>query len=409
MKVIRSITERLIPGQSVVTIGNFDGLHLGHRAIIDEVKRLSDQVGATAVAITFEPHPLEVLVPEKAPKLLMTTDQKTRILANTGIDLLMLQDFDIDFLRLSAESFIEDYLINYFKARIICVGHNFRFGYRHEGNVDTLLKYKEKFEVVEVPPVTVSNTQISSSSIRKHLENGNLKVARKMLGRPYEIEGKVVPGFSRGRRETVPTINIGYHGELLPADGVYISRIALDGGTFLPAVTNVGFRPTFDGEDRSVETYVLDSLLKENPAYASLQFIKRLRSEEKYSSAAKLKLQIERDTNRARRFFYHLASTLKNKGSKKNNSLKRDIDKEIQIKMYSRPDCHLCDKAHLVIEQARSQHIFNFQVVNIEGDSELEAAYGKEIPVICINGDRAFKHEVDPSELKRKLERLWSP
>ena len=303
MKVVHSLAEAQISGSSVVTIGNFDGLHRGHRSILERVRERARELGTISAAITFNPHPLRFLAPDRAPRPIATLDQKIRLIADIGINLLLVQDFNDHFSKLSPKEFIHAYLINHFRAQAVCVGHNFRFGHRHAGDVDTLIRWRDHYEVIEVAPVAVGRDFVSSSRIRRTLKDGDVRAARRMLGRCYEIEGAIASGSGRGRIETVPTLNMESQNELVPGNGVYVTRIALDGGSFLQGVTNVGMRPTFGGKDRTIETHVLDGVVSGAGQGSRLRFLKRLRDEKKFSSAEDLLGQIQVDVATARKFF----------------------------------------------------------------------------------------------------------
>ena len=303
MKIARSLAEAQISASSVVTIGNFDGLHRGHRSILERVRERASELGTISAAIAFDPHPLRYLAPDRAPRLIATLDQKIRLIADIGIDLLLVQDFNDHFSRLSPKEFIYTYLINHFRAQAVCVGHNFRFGHQHAGDVDTLSRWRDHYEVIEVPPVAAGRDFVSSSRIRRALTDGDVRAARRMLGRCYEIEGTIVSGSGRGGSETVPTLNLEPQNELVPGNGVYVTRIALDGGSFLQGVTNVGMRPTFGGKDRTIETHVLDGIVSGTGVGGRLRFLKRLRDERRFSSAGDLLSQIQADVATARKFF----------------------------------------------------------------------------------------------------------
>lgn len=303
MKVAYSLAEAEIDGNSVVTIGNFDGLHKGHSAILERARNHAQTLGTTSVAITFNPHPVRVLAPDRAPPLISTLNQRIQLIAATGIDLLLVQEFNSDFSKLSPEEFVQNYLINHFQSEAVCVGKNFRFGHRHAGNVDKLDEWQESYEVIAVPAVEASGGFVSSSRIRTALSAGDLRSARKMLGRCYEIEGNVVSGTGRGKNETVPTINIDSLNDLILRDGVYVTRIELDGQSSFKAVTNIGTCPTFAGKKRTIETHVLDTSISFNTKFARLRFLNRLRDEKQFPDALVLMAQIQEDTEHARKFF----------------------------------------------------------------------------------------------------------
>jgi riboflavin kinase/FMN adenylyltransferase len=304
MKVVMSLADADVSQQpSVVSIGNFDGLHLGHREILATVVARARELGLRSVAMTFSPHPIRFLAPDRAPRMISTLDQKVRLIQETGIDVLFIATFDLPFSRLSPEEFVEQYLIRGLHARWVCVGGNFNFGYKQRGSIETLRQFKSQFEIIQVPPIRVRGTLISSSRIRQLVGQGQVSRACRLLGRWFDIEGQIVSGAGRGRTMRVPTLNVAPDNELIPGRGVYISRIALDGGPLMDAVTNVGIRPTFDETSLTIETFVLNDAVREDAARARLEFLHRLRDEKRFNSADELGAQIGVDVRRAQRFF----------------------------------------------------------------------------------------------------------
>src|SRR6185369_11514379 len=273
-----------------------------------------------SVAMTFSPHPIHFLAPDRAPRLISTPAQKLELIKSTGIDVLFVVPFDHSLSRMSPEHFVREYLIDALKTRSVCVGANFNFGYRQRGTIQTLREFQPQFEVIEVPPVRVRGTIVSSSRVRELVAAGEVSGACRLLGRWIQIEGEIVSGAGRGRTMKVPTLNLAPENELIPKVGVYVSRISLDGGPFMEAVTNVGFRPTFDQTDLTIETFVLKGVVPENVGKARLDFIYRLRDEKKFASPDALREQIAVDVKRAQKFFRLLG--------------------RVQVKIYSRPGCH---------------------------------------------------------------------
>ena len=303
MKVATSLADADVSHPSVVSIGNFDGLHLGHREILKTVVERARHFGVQSVAMTFSPHPIQFLAPDRAPRLISTLEQKIQLMRSTGIDVLFIAKFDHAFSRLSPEHFVREYLIDGLKARVVCVGANFNFGYRQRGTVQTLREFKAYFEVLEVPPVRVRGTIVSSSRIRELTNAGEVSAACRLLGRWIEIEGKIVSGAGRGRTLQAPTLNLEPENELIPRAGVYVTRISLDNGAFLDGVTNVGFRPTFGETHLTIETFVLNGPVPEGSQKARLDFLYRLRDERKFASVDELRSQIALDVQRAHKFF----------------------------------------------------------------------------------------------------------
>ena len=196
-----------------------------------------------------------------------------------------------------------EYLIDGLKARAVCVGGNFNFGYRQRGTLQTLRQFESDFEVIEVPPVRVRGTIVSSSRIRELTAAGEVSAAGRLLGRWIQIEGEIVSGAGRGRTMQAPTLNLAPQNELIPKVGVYVTRISLDHGPFMDAVTNIGFRPTFGENDLTIETFVLDRPVPEGAGSAQLKFMYRLRDEKKFASPDELRAQIGHDVGRAQKFF----------------------------------------------------------------------------------------------------------
>jgi riboflavin kinase/FMN adenylyltransferase len=303
MQVLTQIPDPVSDTPSAVAIGNFDGVHRGHQALLEAVGRDAARRGIRSVVITFDPHPLEEIAPERAPVPITTLDQRIRLIERHAIDVLFVQKFDDGFRHLSPDAFVQRYLVEAFGARSVTVGFNFRFGFRHSGDFRTLERYSGCFDTVAVPAVLDRGVPISSSLVRRLLEEGHVGLARRMLDRCYEIEGWVVSGAGRGRRETVPTLNLDPRNRLIPRDGVYLTRAAVDDDiVFRPAVTNVGVRPTFDEGPRSIETFVLDGNLS-TPGRLRLRFVKRLRDERRFDDPAALRAQIMKDVRIAEKYF----------------------------------------------------------------------------------------------------------
>jgi riboflavin kinase / FMN adenylyltransferase len=214
--------------------------------------------------------------------------------------------FDHTLSRMSPEHFVREFLVEGLKTHSICVGANFNFGYRQRGTIQTLREFESEFEVIEVPPVRVRGTIVSSSRVRELVGAGEVSGACRLLGRWIQIEGEIVSGAGRGRTMQVPTLNLAPANELIPKVGVYVSRISLDGGPYMEAVTNVGFRPTFDQTDLTIETFVLKGVVPEEVRRARLDFIYRLRDERKFASPAALRDQIALDVKRTQKFFRFL-------------------------------------------------------------------------------------------------------
>jgi riboflavin kinase/FMN adenylyltransferase len=391
MKVVSDLSDAALDTPSVLSIGNFDGLHLGHARILKTVVEQARRYGVQSAAMTFDPHPIQVLAPDKAPRLISTLLQKLRLLESTGIDLLFVARFDSRFGELTPESFIRRYIVEGFHAKAICVGNNFTFGQRQAGTVATLRKWSSNFDVIEIAPVSVRGTVASSTHIRRLVHAGLVSRACRLLGRWFEIEGRIVSGEGRGRQVTVPTLNLAPDNDLLPGNGVYITRIALDGRGYLEGVTNIGTRPTFNGTALSIETFVLDAPVPQNAAAGRIQFLKRLRAERRFDSPELLRQQIGRDVRSATRFFRLLGM---------------NGPQPIHVEIYSRPGCHLCDDAKLAVQRFVTRYPIRLTVTDVDRTEALRARFGSEIPVVFINGEEAFRHRVNEIELERTLTEL---
>ena len=300
---------------SVVTIGNFDGLHLAHQELLRKVRQRAGERNAVSVAISFDPHPAQVLVPQKAPRLLTPLPVKLELLGKSGIDRLLVIPFTEEFSRWSPERFVEEVLVKALRCESVWVGKNFRFGHKQAGNPETMkqLGIRWNFQTEVLPRVSFRTTTVSSSQIRCLLQTGKLSMTNRLLGRAFRIRNSVQAGLGIGRNQTVPTLNLAPYDGMLPATGVYVTRARLaepDGAGVealaLRSVTNVGYRPTFGERELGVETHLLEPWQGPPPPSLELSFLYRLREERKFASAAELKSQILRDVERAQRYFHRL-------------------------------------------------------------------------------------------------------
>jgi len=289
---------------AVVTIGNFDGLHQGHRLILDGVLQRSIELGGQSVLVTFAPHPQQVIRPETAPPLLMTVDQKARLLELLGFDLLLVIPFSREMARRTAGQFVERVLVRSLRAVEVHVGSNFHFGYRKEGNLAFLERMGEQygFRARGIQEVEAGGAVVSSSRIRTALVEGDVELAGELLGYPFHITGRIVHGAGRGRKLRFPTANLASDGEILPRHGVYLTRFEIKGHTF-SGLTNVGVNPTFGKNQISVETYLLDFDGNIYDETARLFFLRRVRDEIRFPDAASLVARIEQDLEVARDYF----------------------------------------------------------------------------------------------------------
>jgi len=306
MKIFRSPAE--VPadfGPSVVTIGNFDGVHSGHREIMRRVVSIARERGLTSAVLTFDPHPARVLAPDRAPKLISTVPQRLCRLAKEGIDAALLLPFSLEFAALSPEDFVETILVRTLKTRCVLVGEDFRFGFRQSGNIETLRTLGERFgfDLQPVEAIGGRGERISSTRIRNLVTAGRVSKACRLMGAPFALEGQVVSGQGIGSKKTVPTLNLAPENELLPKTGVYVTRTRDEqSGSEWHSITNVGYRPTFDGEGLTVETFLLDPPPDTAPARIEVAFLTFVRPERKFESPELLKTQILRDVGAAQRF-----------------------------------------------------------------------------------------------------------
>ncbi len=299
-----------LPRGGVAAIGNFDGLHRGQRALLDRVVERAAALGVPPVVLTFDPHPLAVLQPERAPVRLTTDGQKNRLLEEAGVAVVLVVRFTPELAKTPAEAFVREFLHARLGLREIHVGESFVFGRGREGDVALLRRLGEElgFAVGGVEEVAYRGERISSTRIRAALAEGRVEEARDMLGRPYAIEGKVVRGDRMGQRLGWPTINIASENRQLPADGVYACRIFLPSfpATF-DGVTNIGTRPTvYENYQRVVESHVLDFKADVYGKRVEVRFWKRLREERIFPTVMDLSAQIGRDVDATRDFFARL-------------------------------------------------------------------------------------------------------
>jgi riboflavin kinase/FMN adenylyltransferase len=307
MQVFRSLAE--IPAglsPTVATVGNFDGVHCGHREILAAVTSDARAMGAKAVAVTFDPHPEQFLRPDKAPRLITPTAERLRLLAETGIDAVLLLKFDAALASLSPREFVEQILVGALGVRAVHEGQNFRFGHCAAAGIEELAAMGTEFgfSVSAHEAVCVRGLEVSSSAIRALVAAGDVRRARWMLGRPFTVLSTQARGRGIGTRLLVPTVNLAPYDGLLPAFGVYVTRLKINGRAF-HAVTNAGNRPTFGEASFAVETHILNfepvELNEETPL--DLEFLMRLRGEREWPTPEALKSQIFLDVARAKRYF----------------------------------------------------------------------------------------------------------
>ncbi len=305
MRLFHGYENAEIARPVVLTLGVFDGLHLGHQLIISRVVERARALRAVPTVLTFDPHPRAVLHPESAPPLLQTFDQKVEAFGVLGVEQTIVVRFTREFAEVRAEEFLRDVVYERLHAREVYLGRGFAFGRGREGDINLLRRVSGElgFFADEVPEVRLRGQRISSSRIRELLAAGRVNLARRMLGRPYGVEGRVVRGHERGRTIGFPTANLRPANRVIPRRGVYVTATLID-GSWRRSVTNVGVRPTFkDESEPSVETYVMDWGGDLYGDVVRVRFLHRLRDERRFSGVEELKEQINRDAARARKYF----------------------------------------------------------------------------------------------------------
>jgi riboflavin kinase/FMN adenylyltransferase len=307
MQVFRNLDD--VPatfGPTVVSVGNFDGVHIAHQAVVRHMAERAPAIGGKAVAVTFDPHPLRILRPDSSLKLLTPLEVKLRLLEQTGVDAVLVLPFTRDLSLMSAHDFARQVLVDALHAREVHEGYNFHFGHKAEGNVDTLTAFGREmgFDVHTYSELLLRGHHVSSSEVRRLIAAGRVERARALLGRPFSIMANPGRGRGYGTRYTVPTVNLARYDELIPANGVYITWMRINGECF-DAVTNVGVRPTFGPDSFAIESHLLNFHPIELLAQTEIKliFLKRLREERKFESVETLKEQISRDVHRAQQFF----------------------------------------------------------------------------------------------------------
>ena len=307
MQVFRSLED--VPAQfgpTVVSVGNFDGVHRAHQAVVQRMAERAHAIGGKAVVLTFDPHPMRILRPDSAPKLLSPLPVKLKLLENAGVDAALVLAFTRDLSLMTAHDFAKNVLAGALHAREVHEGYNFHFGHKAQGNVNTLGALGEEFGfgVKIYPEQLLRGHHVSSSEIRKLIGEGKVGKARALLGRPFSIVSNPGRGRGYGHKYTVPTVNLARYDELVPGNGVYITRIRINGDCF-DAVTNVGVRPTFGPDSFAIESHLLNFHPIELLAQTEVEliFLRRLRDERKFESVEALCEQIAKDVHRARRYF----------------------------------------------------------------------------------------------------------
>lgn len=307
MKIFHGTENAKISRPTVITLGVFDGLHLGHQRIMQTVVERARATKSVPTAITFDPHPRSVLYPADAPPLLQTLDQRLAAFEVMGIEQAIVIRFDKDFAAQDAEKFLRETVVERLQSKEVYLGRGFAFGKNRGGNIESLRRLSAELEFVadEVDEVTLRGGRISSSKIRQLLADGRVNLARRMLGRPYGVEGQIVRGFERGRTIGFPTANLKPVNRVIPRFGVYATATLIQ-NQWRRSITNVGVRPTFAGENEpSIETYIFDFTGDLYGDVLRVRFLHRIRDERKFNGIDELKTQIAADSETALKYFSH--------------------------------------------------------------------------------------------------------
>jgi riboflavin kinase/FMN adenylyltransferase len=323
LRIARSAAEAAGFGPSAVTIGNFDGVHIGHRHLLRSVCEAGKAMGAKPTVLTFDPHPSKVVAPQRTPRLLTTVDERCALMEAEGIEQILVLPFTLEIARLSPAEFVREILVNALGTKLVMVGENFRFGHKQSGDTKALTELGSRygFEVRLAGVEACRGEVVSSSAVRKFVDAGEVGRAWRFLGRPYSLAGEVVQGRGVGSKQTVPTLNLKTSAEVLPRVGVYVTGTSaaeaargMNRAVRWKSITNVGYRPTFEDSEvqLSIETFLLDGpgepggspqSWSSAPQKIEVEFLHRVRDEKKFESPEALKAQIFRDVGRAKRFF----------------------------------------------------------------------------------------------------------
>ncbi len=308
MKLICDINDITEPFENaVITIGNFDGVHIGHQALFHQVIEKADELGGVSIAMTFEPHPLRVLPNTSPPPMITLYEQKVELIERAGLDVLICLPFTNEFASIPAESFIKELLLDRIGMKAIVVGKDYTFGKNREGNLELLVqlghKYGYKVHVLDwIKGAMAIETRSSSTRIRELVHDGEMERAQKLLGRFYQIRGTVVEGRDRGGKLLgFPTANIKLYDELCPKNGVYAVTVECENGSKHKGVANIGYSPTFDDNVFTVEVFILDFDKNIYGQKIRVNFIQRIRDEKKFTNISELSGQIEKDVKAARK------------------------------------------------------------------------------------------------------------
>ena len=308
--LFRSLEEaRRRFGPCALTIGNFDGLHIGHQWLLAETVAFARTKNIAPAVLTFHPHPAAVVAPARVPEMICTLEQRLDLLRSSGAERILVLPFTAEIARLAPDEFVSQILVDALETQAVIVGENFRFGHKQAGNPDVLRTLGNQYGFVSkfLKPVTFRGEVVSSSLIRQYLAAGNVSRAGRLLGRCFFVDGPVVTGHGVGGKQTVPTLNIRPHaGQLVPR-GVYITEtFDLLSSRRWNSITNVGIRPTFDGDELTIETFLLSSLDGGTPERIRVKFRRFVRSERKFASPEALRTQILKDVSTARKYWSRL-------------------------------------------------------------------------------------------------------
>jgi riboflavin kinase/FMN adenylyltransferase len=310
MRVARTLEEAAEFGPTAVTIGNFDGVHVGHRRLMEEAAAAAHAQGIMAGVLTFDPHPATIVAPHRAGRLISTQAERCSIIATEGMDFVLILPFTKLLSMWTPEKFVERVLVDSLHAKLVVVGDNFHFGHNQAGNTKVLAELGKRFgfDTKVIPAIKYRGVIASSSEIRRLIEAGRVSRAGRVLARAYALQGEVVKGHGIGSKQTVPTLNLNPGNAVVPATGVYITRTTdmMEEDRRWKSITNVGFRPTFaddSGSELNIETHLLDPLEPPPPTHIRVEFLRRVREERKFESPEALKAQILKDVGRAIKYF----------------------------------------------------------------------------------------------------------
>jgi riboflavin kinase / FMN adenylyltransferase len=298
-------------GPCALAIGNFDGVHIGHQHLIRQTVQYAQEKNLPAAVMTFDPHPAAIVAPQRLPELIVSLETRLKLLSEAGAERILVLPFTLEVSRMTAEEFVSQILVDALETKAVFVGENFHFGHKQSGTPDTLRSLGQKFGFVPqfLSPVTCRGEVVSSSAIRHHIAAGNMSRATRLLGRWFFAEGPVVSGHGIGSKQTVPTLNLRpVSGQIYPR-GVYVTKtLDLASDRHWPSITNVGIRPTFGGDELTIETFLLGPLDGEAPKHIQVQFRRFIRGERQFPDAGALKAQIFADVGRAQAYWRRAAS-----------------------------------------------------------------------------------------------------